>query len=411
MSARITGLGRDLLRFKLTDPGKLLAVGTLFALTGGSLTLAAPLYYIFTSLIALLLISLVLGMIYWPRVSVSGGFPDKAVAGQPVTGRFTLFNRSRFNVHDVSLDYFELPVTLERLEHAESVPRLGPGESATVRLVLQPRRRGLYRLNGMRYFTTFPFNLFRTGPRVDRGETLAVLPNFHPLSGVHVSMGSRYQPGGIALTSNVGESPEFVGNRDYRPGDPLRRIDPRAWGRLGAPIVKEYQEEYYCRIALVLDTHVSRTRMRGPGGFVDLEAAVSLTAAIGEAMSNGEYVIDLFAAGPDLYVLRSGRHTANFDNVLEILAGVRECRDDPFGKVTPAMERELSQISAVVFVMLGWSESRRQLVRSAVEAGCSVKLVFVGHRGMDRYDGVEGVGDSVVQLSPRTILSGGVDRL
>jgi hypothetical protein len=36
----------------------------------------------------------------------------------------------------------------------------------------------------------------------------------------------------------------------------VRRIDFRSWARLGKPVVREYQEEYYCRIALILDTHV-----------------------------------------------------------------------------------------------------------------------------------------------------------
>ena len=79
-----------------------------------------------------------------------------------------------------------------------------------------------------------------------------------------LDVGKRYQPGGIALTSHIGESPEYIGNRDYRPGDSLRRIDPRAWARLATPIVREYSEEYYCRIALVLDTYVPTALHKRP---------------------------------------------------------------------------------------------------------------------------------------------------
>ena len=122
-----------------------------------------------------------------------------------------------------------------------------------------------------------------------------------PLVDVSVPVGMRHQPGGIALTSNIGESPEYIGNREYVPGEPVRRIDFRSWARLGKPVVREFQEEYYCRIALVLDTHVvpkmtwgSFERWaegwyfpyeQGPEEFPELEAAVSMTAALADALS------------------------------------------------------------------------------------------------------------------------------
>lgn len=56
------------------------------------------------------------------------------------------------------------------------------------------------------------------------------------------------------LSSSTGDAIEFVGTRDYREGDPPRNIHWRSWARRGAPVVKEYQEEYFCRIALILDT-------------------------------------------------------------------------------------------------------------------------------------------------------------
>ena len=64
----------------------------------------------------------------------------------------------------------------------------------------------------------------------------------------------KYQPGGVALASSIGESDEFVALRDYRAGDPMRRIHWRSWARVGRPVVREYQDEFFVRHALVLDT-------------------------------------------------------------------------------------------------------------------------------------------------------------
>ncbi len=73
---------------------------------------------------------------------------------------------------------------------------------------------------------------------------------------------------------------------------------------------------------------------------------MSLAASVTGALSHGEYIIDIFAAGPELYVFRAGRHTAHFDNVLQILACVDACRNNPFDTISPAVSEELGNISA-----------------------------------------------------------------
>ncbi len=404
---------REFIRFRMTESGRLLALGTIAAVMLGSLTLDIPIYHLFTGLMVLFVVAAAVGFVYWPHCAVMGGFEGKAVAGEPVWGHYTVRNRWRLPAYDVSVGLFDLPREIKAIEHAPTAHRLAAKESVRLAMAIRPLRRGLYTLNGLRVYSTFPFNLFRTGPAVDRRESLLVLPSFHPLHTVDVPVGTRYQPGGIALTSHVGESPEYIGNRDYRPGDPFRRIEPRAWARLGTPVVREYQEEYYCRVAVVLDTFIPPGRGRPePTGFADLEAGVSLAAAVADAMSRGEYIIDFFAAGPDLYVFRSGRHTALLENMLEILASVDECRTNPFETVTPALSEELGTVSAVIFVLLDWDESRRQLVRAAVEAGCSARVVIVrdGETSLS-YGEDEAWTRPVVQVTPAQVRAGGIDRL
>ena len=71
---------------------------------------------------------------------------------------------------------------------------------------------------------------------------------------------------GTALSAR--RDPARVGSRRLarvrrHPGVPargiaLRKIHWRSWARRGEPVVKEYQEEYFSRIALVLDTFLPR---------------------------------------------------------------------------------------------------------------------------------------------------------
>ena len=62
---------------------------------------------------------------------------------------------------------------------------------------------------------------------------------------------------------------------------------------------------------------------------------------------------------------------------MEILASVDACPNNPFGNITPALAEELNQISAVIFILLDWDDSRQHLLQCAAEAGCRTKILIV----------------------------------
>jgi len=360
----------------VTPGGKFLLLGVLAAGVG-SLSVAIPVYQIFFALAALLMVSEVTGVIMLPRVSIRGKFPEKVAAGEIMTGDFTVTNCSWRPVLDLMFGFYGLPRHLKHLSSNANIPLIRSKETQTVTIRLQTLKRGIYELPKLRAFSTFPFNLNRRGATSLRLGVVTVLPAFSALDEVRIPSRSRYQPGGIALTSHVGGSTEYIGNREYVPGEPARRLDFRSWARLGRPVVREYQEEYYCRIALIMDTHIPPDRRTVTAEYPELESAVSLSAAIADELSWGEYIIELFAAGPNLIVFRSGRHTAHLDNVMEILAGVEACYTDPFEEISPALVEELERISTVVCVFLDWDKTRDALVQRMVDSGCHVKLILI----------------------------------
>ena len=400
---------RFLWTFRFTAGGKWVIAGLLLSGALGSATADVPIHQVFCALLALLCVDRIVGFSLRPKLDVLGAFPEKATAGQVVATQYTLVNRGKLTAYDLGLRFFRLPRGFSSVDPETTLGHLRPGESLSTTIRLNPIRRGLHTLFRPRAYSTFPFNFARDGRSRAEEPSILVLPNFSPIAELDIPVGTRYQPGGIALTSNVGESPEYIGNREYVPGDSARRIDHRSWARLAKPAVREYQEEYYCRVALVLDTFVPRGRKPARDGFPDLEAAISLSTSVAEALSRGEYLIDLFAAGPELYVFRAGRHTAHFENILEIVACVDACRDNPFDKVAPALADELTNISTVICVFLDWDATRRQLARTAVEMGCSVKILIV--RDGETTEPIDFDEGSVVPLTIAQIRDGGIEVL
>ena len=89
----------------------------------------------------------------------------------------------------------------------------------------------------------------------------------------------------------MGDSEEFVALRDYRPGDPLKRIHWRTWARIGRPVVREYQDEFFVRHALVFDTFLSAPTPA-------FEEAVSVAASFACTVGTQESLLDLLFVGP-----------------------------------------------------------------------------------------------------------------
>jgi uncharacterized protein (DUF58 family) len=237
---------------------------------------------------------------------------------------------------------------------------------------------------------------------------LIVYPPFHHLRELELPVSQRYQPGGIVLTSNVGESMEFIGNREYRPGDRLRDLHPRSWARVGYPVVKQYQEEFLTRVAILLDTYVPFAPPRSfrlmSRSDDPLEANLSMAAAIADYLARQEYIVDLFAAGPELYYFQAGRSLGFLDNILDILACIERCPTDPLETIGPRFNQELAQISTVIVLLLDWEPRRQAFLDSIRRAGVQVKPILISDR--HKLEDLGSAGSTARVLTPRQVRQG-----
>jgi uncharacterized protein (DUF58 family) len=139
-------------------------------------------------------------------------------------------------------------------------------------------------------------------------------------------------------------------------------------------VVREYQDEYFVRHALVLDTFAAA---EGPR----FEAAVSVAASLACALDTGEALLDLLFVGPRAYVFTAGRGLAHLDQLLEILAVVQPCRDQGFATLARLVMTRAATLSGCLVVLLGWDEERAALVRELDGLGIPTLALVVGESG------------------------------
>ncbi len=220
-----------------------------------------------------------------------------------------------------------------------------------------PRRRGRLHFTGITLARPDLFGLMRTLSQQPLPQTFLILPKRYHLPRIAMPGTREYQPAGVALASAVGQSDEFVALRDYRPGDPLRHIHWKSVARTGRLIVREHEDEFFVRHALILDTFGDPRQENA------FEEAVSVAASFVCTLQTQESLLDLLFVGHEAYCFTAGRGLGHIDRMLEILAGVNLCTTQPFAKLEALVLRHATLVSGCVCVFLAWDEARQQLVR------------------------------------------------
>ena len=358
---------------RLTRRGRYLLWATsAFALVGID-TRRSHAYVLFAMAAALLLLASAYGLLRRPQVALTCALPARATALQPLALHARL--RRRRGPSELVLRFPRASPEGLRFHPEETFVSLVPGESLQATATLKAGRRGRYRLGGPRLQATDPLHLTAGRGSSLPGQVLLVYPRFYAMERFDIPLGRRYQPGGIPLSSSTGDAIEFVGTREYREGDPVRNIHWRSWARRGQPVVKEYQEEYFCRIAIILDTFLAAAPSKAElEGF---EAAISVVASIADFFSRSEYVVDILAAGPDVYEVSAGRSLAYLENILDVLACLEPCHNPPFEKIGPHLFEKLAQITTVVAVLQDWDDPRQQFLRRVKALGTAVRAIIV----------------------------------
>jgi hypothetical protein len=252
-----------------------------------------------------------------------------------------------------------------------AVPPILPNEEAEVQITVTPLRRGLLRLEALSLARTDPLGLIRAFIKLPAPDTILILPKRYPLPSIILPGTMKFQEGGVALASNVGQSDEFVALREYRHGDPLRRIHWRSWARIGKPIVREFEDEFFARHALVLDTF-------GDEPYSEMfEEAVSVAASFACAVRTQESLLDLLFVGAQAYCFTAGRGLAHMDQMLEILASVRTCTDKPFESLETLALNHIGLVSGCICVLLAWDKPRQRFVEKLAALEIPIRVVVI----------------------------------
>lgn len=333
-------------RYHLNVPGLLylglvLVLGVAAANRPGNL-----LVWIFAAMLSGILLSGLLSGAPLMAVRASRLMPRTGRVGEPLVVRYAVTQRSRL------WPAFALSVR----EAGDSpgapafVQHVAPGETVVAETVAWPRRRGPMRLTAFRVETAFPFGLLRKSVRFDEHGECLVLPRVERLRRGALPELAGSGRSGAGASREVGAGTDFLGIREYRPGDSMRSV---AWRRSvsgGELAVVERSVDAPPRLVVVLDlrrpTEALRTVDGGPVGRDLEEDAIVLAASLLSEASTAGMEVRLGVLGLPAPAMAMRGGVRHLEKSLAALASLDlDAPRDASATLPPARER-----SAVVVV-------------------------------------------------------------
>lgn len=405
---RVYNLSRWM-RVHFTRMGHLCLIILLIAGVFGVDTKASSTYQLFVFLGLVLTFAFLSSLINRFKCSIKRQLPRYATVGEPLVYRVTLINESNKNYYDLAFidqltqvfpDYEQLVDFYRRKNKPwyrklisfrlwrrylafqmgsyideQAVNFLGTRQPTEIKVSCTPLRRGKLNFSGAYIAKADLLGLFRRLYFAAEKQSCLVLPKRHKVSPLNLSGKRQYQSGGVSLANSVGDSSEFMSLREYRQGDALNQIHWKSFARYGKLIVKEYQDEYFVRRALLLDTDA---------GDLDndlFEAAVSVAASLAMSERQNEALLDLMFVGRESYRFTTGRGIDHMPHLQEILAAVQPSDAQSFNRLKQAVISHVQQCSSLVCVLLHWDKERQLFFQSLTALGIPL-AVFLIHDGL-----------------------------
>lgn len=206
--------------------------------------------------------------------------------------------------------------------------RILPGEVVEARYhgkCLLPR--GIYPLGPGVLSISDPFGWIQLQKRLPSKTVLKVYPSIRDFGLLERAGGPVASIRDVLSRPSQGESLEFFSAREYRVGDPLRRIHWGLTAHRGFPVVREYTRNALGNLTVFLDLH--NQSLLGIGRGSSLEHAIRICVAFCNHALRCGHDTQVIGHGREPLLVESGRGLAHLRRILDAMVPLR-----PDGGVT-----------------------------------------------------------------------------
>jgi uncharacterized protein (DUF58 family) len=274
-------------------------------------------------------------------VEIARRAPEEVQQGDPAAVELTVTNRSRGMRASLIVEDSFLEATTLFVSH------VAPGERLELTTARTAARRGPQGAAPVILRTEAPFGVAERRRRIDASGVALVLPRVEPLGDLPFIDRAPTLERALHTYPRRGGGPEYLGIREYRPGDSMRHVHWPSTARHGSVMVREFEQEQTRRLAILVDTVTDTGEEWTP-----LDAACSAAASVGLAATALGHGVRLVTAAPGGEVRVLAR--ADDRELLEALATVRPSGITLGATLSGGLRDTLRGIETVLLVTPSW---------------------------------------------------------
>lgn len=342
--------------FGLAQRGRILLIAGVFLIVAAYPLARAELLYLGSLLVGMPLLALAFVRFRRQRMGVARRFsPAVAEAGSPVGVTVEVRNLGRARTGEATWRDewpwapYGTPATRLR-PLARNRGKFGRESAVLVDYILDPPRRGVFEIGPLVVDFGDPFQLARGEVVVGARQKLVVTPRVAILPMTGQSITADEGSARALQRRNLGGEDELM-TREYRYGDPLRRVHWRASAHHGELMVREEEQRSHAQARILLDTRRPGYRDAAPPVDQEPESdsfewAVSFAASLSLHLQRVGFTVEVIETG--LRQLSSPEHP---DDFLESLAAVSLVEERPGRSILnllPDSGRALGSVFAIV---------------------------------------------------------------
>ena len=266
------------------------------------------------------IIFLIVQLLQRNKIRLARTAPDSVTEDDLANVEFTVKNVSPLPVYNICIEDSLGAVSKEKTKKffLSSIPKKG---SRNLTYDIQCAKRGKYILGPIKIYFFDILGMLSFSRRSPVYSTLYVyprtfaVPTFPPLTKGNLPWF------GVETRRVSGDEDEFFGTREYRQGDPIRRIHWLSTARKGQLIVKEFQSFSFYKATVVFV--LNKEENEGQGKESVAEYTVRIASSVSKYLLKNNISLEIVAHAGKMFHLPANRGIQYLDETMKFFASVK----------------------------------------------------------------------------------------
>ncbi|MCL5773557.1 MAG: DUF58 domain-containing protein [Firmicutes bacterium] len=294
-------------------------------------------------LVGTLLLGFISSRLQIRGLKVERTFRDRVYEGENLKVEILLQNTHRWQKHLITVEE-KFPASEKNESKTFLLEKIEGNKTRTISYEEECFKRGIYSFPPLKLEAGAPLGFFPFGKTLKKDGELIIFPSGPSIENLPARSTSLYTASQNRPYSTPGQSHDFLGIRDYQPGEGTRYIHWKATAKLGKLMVKEFKKLSSRELTIFIDNSLDI----GKGRETSLEYVVKAAASLSNLSVQQNNYFKLITLDTDkIITLANPGHL----HCMEWLAGITPTRTKITAETIASLAREANYKTRLILLL------------------------------------------------------------